>query len=293
MYICTHEKNNLKPKDIMAKSKIKDLMKVQAAQRIQHIAERRVSEYSERKYHDNNNHFSNPIFILAVNVKKKKKVQQVLPPANIKLNETIASPLNIYTTNVSHTYKGRSIFFTFMDNVWAGLRDNINFPDLPVSNDDWNVEKKLYDKAKVDKKTLTSDQHYSNLIYMSKLNGVSVANGCGNDLNVFNSSGYKANKTTKDASKKMGKVEILSCKDTRQSGEATITMKKMPGVQYFLGCWCLASDKERKMTHCRGSKGIKMTFKKLPLNVQILLFAWAVGPLNEGDLSDGYPWQPR
>jgi hypothetical protein len=36
-----------------------------------------------------------------------------------------------------------------------------------------------------------------------------------------------------------------------------------------------------------------MTFKKLPVDVPILLFAWAVGPLDEGDLSDGKPWQPR
>jgi hypothetical protein len=293
MYICTQEKNNLKLKDNMAKSKHKDLKKIQAGQRIQHIDERRFIECSERMYHDKNNHFGNPIFVLATAVKAKKKVQQVLPPPNIKLNETTASPLNIYTANVAYTYKSRPFFFTFMDNVWAKLRGNISYPDLPVSNDDWDVEKKLYDKAKADKKTDSSDQHYSNLIYMSKLNGVNVANGCGNDLEVFNSSGYVANKTTKAASKNMGKVEILSCKDTKNSGEATITMKAMPGVQYYLGCWCLASDKDRKMTQCKGSKGIKMTFKKLPVDVPILLFAWAVGPLDEGDLSDGKPWQPR
>jgi hypothetical protein len=277
----------------MAKSKIKDLMKVQAGQAIQRIAERRVVEYLERRAADSISFLSKPIFVFAAIVPAKKKVQQVLPAPNLKMKETTASPLNTLVANLAYTYGSRPKFFFFMDNAWAKLKDNASYPDLPVSKDDWDTEKDLYDKAKSKRLTETSDQHYSNLIYMSKQNGVAVANGCGNELTVFISSGYIANKTTKTASKKMGKVVIKKCRDTKRSGEAMITLEEMPGAQFYQGCWCLADDPHQKMTMCKGSKGKKMLFKDLPLKEDVLLFAWAVGPLDEGNLSNGFPWQPR
>ncbi len=68
-----------------------------------------------------------------------------------------------------------------------------------------------------------------------------------------------------------------------------ITLQKMSGTQYYQECWCLANNPDKKMTMCKGSEGIKMLFEKLPLKEDVLLYAWAVGPLDEGDLSNDIP----
>jgi hypothetical protein len=223
----------------------------------------------------------------------KKKVRKVLPPPNLKMKLLVASPLNEYTASVGYCSKGRGKYFEMMDLIWADLLDNASYPALPVSNADWTAEKLLYTTAKSAGKTVIADQHYSNLLLMSRQNGIYVANVCGNDLGVFLSSGYTPINQSRTPKQRMSKGIIKSCKDTRKSCEATITVEKIAGVQFNNICWCLADDIDRVMTQGKGGRGLKLTFVDLPKGTEVLLFTWPTGPLDEGDLSTGFPWLPR
>ncbi|MEI6815599.1 MAG: hypothetical protein WCL14_03230 [Bacteroidota bacterium] len=233
------------------------------------------------------------IIALAALSGEKKRVKRQLPQHNLDMEVMVASPLNIYKANLKFTTQSRPIFFNFMTNVWARLLGNPSFPAPPVTSVVYAAEKILYDNAKAAKNTVGADQHLANLIYMAKQNAVYIANSCGNSLDTFNTSGYVANKTTRAPAQRMAKVVVRGCRDTRRSGEAMITMAAVPGAQYYQGCWCLASDVARVMHNVKGSKGIKMLFSGLPKGADVLLFAWATGPLDEGDLSNAFPWMAR
>ncbi len=252
-----------------------------------------IEKYENRRFQEQYPLNKGMIIGMATVLGAKKKVNLVLPKPNLQMTLLVAGPLNTIKANLEYTNGSRSKFFTFTDNVWAKLLGNTSFPLLPVSKIAWDVEKNLYDTKKAAKDTVGLLQHYSNLRYMSKQNAVYVANVCNNDMDIFISSGYKPNKTTRAAKQKMSKVVIKSCRDTKKSGEAMITLIAVPGSQYYQGCWCLADDPDKVMTACKGSRGIKMLFTDLPTKDDVLLFAWATGPLDEGDRSIGFPWQPR
>jgi hypothetical protein len=232
------------------------------------------------------------MFLFAVVKATKKKVRKVLPEHNLKLKALVASPLNDFVANIGFTYKGRGKYFEKMSIIWAALLENTDYPSLPVSETSWNTEKGLYDAAKLAKNTLSADQHFANLIYMSKQNGVYVANTCGNDLVVFNSSGYTANKTTKAPVKEMGKAVIRDAKDTKKSGEVKIEIEEMPGAQNY-DCYyqVVATPLGPLVFNCSSTK-MRPTLKALPL-VPILISTRAVGPLGPGDMSDPKPYTPR
>jgi hypothetical protein len=232
------------------------------------------------------------LFCFAVVKPAKKKVRKTLPKHNLKIKVTTASPLNEFIANMKYTYSGRSIYFTFMTNVWACLLGNASYPDLPVPRTDWDAEKLLYDNAKAAGQTDVANQHLANMIYMSKQNGVYVANSCGNSKIVFDTSGYIANKTDKGPSIEVGKAIIRGAKDTKQSGEVKIEIEDMPGTQFFDLQYQVVATPPGPMVSAGGTVKQNPTLKALPL-VPILIFARANGPLNIGNWSIGYPYTPR
>jgi len=246
----------------------------------------------EREFNERHDLSPKVLLCFAVVNGGKKRINKVLPEHNLTLKALLVSPLNDFVANIGFTYKGRPGYFTKMSTIWAGLLDNTSFPTPPVTNVEWTDEKTLYDAAKLAKNTLAADQHFANMIYMSKQNGVYVANSCGNNLIVFNSSGYTANKTTKTPPQFMGKVKILGAKDTKKSGEVKMEIEEMPGDQTYEVMYQLVLVPVPPMIFsCSGPKK-RPTLKALPL-VAILIFIRAVGPLDTGDWSIGYPYTPR
>ena len=144
------------------------------------------NEFWDRKINERHNLSPESLICFAVVGGMKKKQRKELPHHNLTLKALLVSPLNDFVANIGFTYKGRSKYFTKMSTIWAGLLGNISFPTPPVTNAEWTTEKGLYDAAKLAKNTLAADQHFANMIYMSKQNGVYVANTCGNSLLVFN-----------------------------------------------------------------------------------------------------------
>src|ERR1039457_1426003 len=204
------------------------------------------------------------LFCFAVVKTSKKKIRKTLPKHNLTITVTTASPLNEYVANMKYTYSGRSKYFTFMTNVWACLLDNTSYPALPVPRTDWDAEKLAYDNAKAAGHTDVANQHLANMIYMSKQNGVYVANTCGNDLIVFNTSGYIANKLTKAASIVVGKAVIRGAKDTKQSGEVKIEIEDMPGAQFFDLAYQVVATPLGPMITAGATVKLNPTLKSLP-----------------------------
>ena len=246
----------------------------------------------EREFNERNELSPKVLICFALVKGEKKQIKRPLPEHNLKLKALMASPLNEFVANIGFTYKGRAKYFTKMSTIWAALAGNLNYPLLPVTNTEWNAEKTLYDAAKLAKNTLAADQHFANMIYMSKQNGVYVANTCGNSLIVFNTSGYTANKTSKAPPQSMGKVVIKGAKDTKKSGEVKIEIVEMPGaITYEVMYQLVLLPPPPMVFSCSGPKK-RPTLKALPL-VAILIFVRAVGPIDTGDWSIGYPYTPR
>jgi hypothetical protein len=232
------------------------------------------------------------MFVLAVVAGTKKRVKRVLPKHNLKIKVTTASPLNEFVANISFTYKGRTKYFDKMDLIWAGLLDNDNYPSIPVARTVWDAQKLIYDNARSAKQTLVADQAFANMIYISKQNGIYVANTCGNDLIVFNTSGYTANKTSKSPVQDMGKAVIRGAKDTKYSGEVKIEIEEMPGAQNY-ECYyqLVVAPLGPLIFSCSGPK-LNPTLKGLP-RVDINIYTRAVGPKGPGNMSDPKPYTPR
>jgi hypothetical protein len=217
-----------------------------------------------------------------------------------KIKALTANPLNIYKANLGYNKGSRAKTFTFLDNVFASMRNNTNYLTPSPVISDIQDEIKLYYKARVAGNTDLSDQLFVNILYMTKQLGVYVANNCLNDLNIFLSSGFKANQPNTRLNLSMGKVQIKKVEDTKMSCEAKVTMYRMPGATNYEGYYqeVFIDEVTGIITYgpmifeCSGL-GIKMVFKKLPFGKRVLLYVRAVGPKNEGDLSDGFPWLPR
>ncbi len=277
----------------MNRQEKKEAVKKATAKAQESIAKERVLDFLEVRNLEKDSNPSYSIIVCALTIGPKSRVKKIMPKHNLVLEVTVANPLNEYKANLAFTNGSRAKFFLFMENVWAKMAISGHYPSPSVPKVAWDSEKALYTGAKAVRNTTLADQHYVNLIYMAKQNGVYVANTCGNDLDVFMSSGYIPNKTVAGPSIKMGKVIIKGCKDTKKSGEAKTTVIEMPGCQLYEIKWKLRDGENQPENNGRSCIGIRQIFKGLPVGKWVLLYVRAVGPIDEGDWSLGMEWMPR
>lgn len=224
-----------------------------------------------------------------------------IKPSPLLLKKAIAvNPLNKFKANLGFYRSTRAKCFAFISNVFACMRNNTNFETPSPAISDIEDEIKLYYKTYGVGNSSVSDKHYANIVYMVKQLGVYVANTCGNNSRVFLGSGFKPNKPNTRLKTKMSKIKIKKVKDTKKSGEATVTVERMIGVMFHECQYqevyvdeVTLKETLGPMIRVPGRTGLKQKFTGLPIGKNVLLYVRAIGPVDEGDWSSGYPWIPR
>jgi hypothetical protein len=183
--------------------------------------------------------------------------------------------------------------FTFIANIISCMTDNDFYPTPSPALDVITTEIGYYNTAKSNKQTELANEHLANIKYLMRQLAIYVANTCGNLLSTLESSGFIANKKTRGASKEMTKVVIRGAKDTNHAGTGEATYDAVPGAAFYGGQCCLRDVEDAPMVPVAGAKGIKMKFPGLTSDVWYLLFVRAIGPLDDGDWSDGFPYLPK
>jgi len=201
--------------------------------------------------------------------------------------------LNVYKVNLGFLRYSRPDFFEFIANVFYMTVHSGNYPTPSPTIASIEDEVTLYIAAKGDKNTSGANQHLANIKYLMKQFAIYIANSCDDDLPTLESSGMIANKLGPGPKKLIGKAVIVEVKETLRSGEAIASVRKVPGANFYKGYWRLASDPEGELTATRGGAGVKVKFKDLPVNEDVLLYVVASGPLEDGDMSDPKPYSPR
>lgn len=205
----------------------------------------------------------------------------------------IVDPLNIYKANLGFLKYNRPDFWVFTNNILTKMTANTHLP-LPLpAPADIQVEIGLFNVAKAARLTSVANTHLANVKYMMKQLGIWVANNCGNNFDVFTTSGYIANQLKPGPTKEIGQAKITGVNETLVSGNFYAIVNEVPGANFYKGYWTKAGEAFNILNPTRGGKGVRVKYKGLTKNVPVDLYVVASGPENDGDPSNPYPYTPR
>ena len=144
---------------------------------------------------------------------KEKKEKYVLSEKMLSYT-IIVDPLNIYSANLGYRRYNRPDFWEFTTNVLTKMTGNTHLP-LPLpAPADIQVEIGFFNVAKAARLTSVANTHLFNVKYMMKQLGIWVANNCGNDFDVFTTSGLIANQLKPGPTKEIGQAKITGVNET-------------------------------------------------------------------------------
>jgi len=227
-------------------------------------------------------------------IKPKPKLKKVIKKSNKNIQKKfitpakqsiLSDPLNYFTTNLGFLILKRSLFFSFVTGVLTKMRTNINYPipDPPLSDIDDTIDN--FKKAKASRQTSLALTYYKDIKKLMKQLAIYVANNCGNDENVFKSSGFKYNSKKKRKSPRIKGVKIKKLRDSKRSGQVIACYDAIDGAGFYEGRWKLKGEPDSAYRYGTTSLGLKMLFDELPIMNEVDIQVRACGAKEKGNWS--------